>query len=265
MLLSLSLLSIVACGGDDKADTGSNDTGWQDTGWQDTGTDTSTDTADTTDTGTPATAGVRVLHLSPDAPNVDVFVDDVTPAAITDLAFLAGTPYIDLPAGEYRFRVAPTGGAATDAVLDVTADLAADAKYTAVAVGRVAAIEPLLLADDKSGLAAGSFRVQVVHAAAAVGEVDIWNLTGGTPSMLLENVPFKGVATLDLPAGAYRVGIDVNNDATPDVTFSLPNLPADLFVNLFAVSDATDTVWLAAQLPDGTVAPISAEVPSPSR
>lgn len=83
--------------------------------------------------------------------------------------------------------------------------------------------------------------------------------------MLLENVPFAGKATLDLPAGAYRVGIDVNNDASPDVTFSLPNLPADLFVNLFAVSDAEDTVWLAAQLPDGAVSPIAAEAPVPSR
>jgi len=265
MLLSLSLLAIVACGSDEKTDTANTDTGWQDTGWQDTGSDTGTDTGDTMDTGAPAMAGVRVLHLSPDAPNVDVFVDDVTPAVLTDLAFLSGTPYAELPAGTHRFRVAPTGGTATDAVIDVSADLAAGGKYTAVAVGRVADIEPVLLADDKSGLAAGSFRVQVVHAAAAVGEVDIWNLTGGTPSMLLENVPFKGVAALDLPAGAYRVGIDVNNDASPDVTFSLPNLPADLFVNLFAVSDATNTVWLAAQLPDGTVAPISAEVPSPSR
>ena len=259
MLLSLSLLAIVACGGDDKTDTAGTDTGWQDTGWQDTGADTGTDTSDTMDTGAPAMAGVRVLHLSPDAPTVDIFVDDATPAAATDLPFLAGTPYLDLPAGTHRFRVAPTGSPATDAVIDVSPELAADTKYTAVAIGRVADIEPLLLVDDKSGLATGSFRVQVVHAAAAVGEVDIWNLTGSTPSPLLENVPFGANATLDLPAGAYRVGIDVNNDATPDVTFSLPNLPADLFVNLFAVSDADNNVWLAAQLPDGGVSPISAE------
>jgi len=262
MLLTLSLLSIVACGGDDKADTGSNDTGWQDTGWADTGTD---DTGDTMDTGAPAMAGVRVLHLSPDAPNVDVFVDDVTPAVVTDLAFLKGTSYAELPAGTHRFRVAPTGSPATDAVIDVSDELAANGKYTAVAIGRVADIQPLLLADDKSGLAAGSFRVQVVHAAAAAGEVDIWNLTGDTPSPLLENVPFAGRATLDLPAGAYRVGIDVNDDASPDVTFSLPPLPADLFVNLFAVSDDDDKVWLAAQLPNGDVSMIEAEAPVPMR
>ena len=83
------------------------------------------------------------------------------------------------------------------------------------------------------------------------------------PSMLLENVDFGAAATLpDLPAGAYRVGIDVNNDAVPDVTFSLPSLPGGTSVNLFAVSDAMDTVWLAAQLPNGDVAPISADAAS---
>ena len=254
--LSLSLLALLACGGDDK-DTSTTDT--SDTGWGDTGTE-DTSTGDTSDTGTSATSAIRVLHLSPDAPAVDVFVDDGMEAPVEGLAVLSGTPYVTLPAGEHRFRVAPAGAGASAAVIDVSPTMEADVKYTAVAIGRVADIEPLLLVDNAAGLAADKIRVQVAHAASAVGQVDIWNLTGGTPSLLLENVDFGAAATLpDLPAGAYRVGVDVNNDAVPDVTFSLPSLPGGTSVNLFAVSDASDTVWLAAQLPNGDVAPISAD------
>lgn len=255
MTLSLSLLALLACGGDDKdtstTDTSTTDTGWGDTGTEDTGTE---------DTGTTAMSAIRVLHLSPDAPAVDVYVDDVMEAPVVGLEFLSGTPHAEVPAGVHRFRVAPTGTSAASAVIDVSPTMEADVKYTAVAIGRVADIQPLLLVDDAAGLAADKIRVQVAHAASAVGQVDIWNLTGGTPSLLLENVDFGAAATLpDLPAGAYRVGIDVNNDAAPDVTFSLPSLPGGTSVNLFAVSDASDTVWLAAQLPNGDVAPISAD------
>jgi hypothetical protein len=257
MLLTSILFSLLACG-DDKDDTATDTT---DTSASDTSTtDTGTDDTGTTDTGAVGTASVRVLHLSPDAPAVDVFVDDGADAAITGLAFGAGTPYVTLPEGQRRFRISPTGTAASDAVIDVAPTLEAGASYSAVAIGRVAAIQPLLLADDTSGLASDKIRVQVVHAASAVGQVDIWNLTGGTASPLLENVDFAAHAVLpDLPAGAYRVGVDVNDDATPDVTFSLPNLPGGVFVNLYAVSDAANNVTLRAQLPDGTVAVIAPE------
>jgi hypothetical protein len=62
---------------------------------------------------------------------------------------------------------------------------------------------------------------------------------------------------MDLPAGAYSVGFDVDNDATPDVAFDLPALPAGTVANVFAVSEGS-TVFLIAQLQDGTVARIDA-------
>ncbi len=103
--------------------------------------------------------------------------------------------------------------------------------------------------------------MQVVHAAAAVGQVDIWEVSGPTPMLLLENVDFGAHAVLpDLPAAAYTIGIDATNDGTPDLVFSLPSLPGGSFVNLFAVSDASDKAYLLAQLPDGAVAPIQPDM-----
>ncbi len=43
---------------------------------------------------------LQVLHFSPDAPNVDVYVDGEL--AIADLAFGENSGYVTLPAGSYE-------------------------------------------------------------------------------------------------------------------------------------------------------------------
>ena len=52
-------------------------------------------------------AMVRVAHLSPDAPAVDVLVNGQR--AITGLAFKEVTHYIPLPAAKVRVQVVPAG------------------------------------------------------------------------------------------------------------------------------------------------------------
>ncbi len=210
----------------------------------------------------PQAANLRVLHLSPDAPNVDIFVNGDPTAAISNLSFLSGTSYSPLPGASYAFDIAPAGAGISSSVLNIPSlALTGGEYYSAVAYGRVSALTAMALSDDSRGLAADRIRVQVAHTAAAVGEVDIWNITGGQASPLLENVPFGASAVLpDLPVAAYEVGIDANNDGSPDLTYSIPELPGGTFVNLFAVSDADDQVWLVAWLPDGSVVPISANM-----
>lgn len=101
--------------------------------------------------------------------------------------------------------------------------------------------------------------MRAIHAAADVGEVDIWNITEGAEAGILwENVPLAAAGQYyDLPAGAYSVGFDVDNDASPDVSFDLPELPAGTIANVFAVNDGA--VKLIAQLWDGTTAEILAQ------
>ena len=65
-------------------------------------------------------------------------------------------------------------------------------------------------------------------------------------------------AVAELPAGAYSVCFDVNNDTNCDVSFDLPELPGDTFLNLAAINDASGNVWLQAQLKDGTAILIEA-------
>src|SRR5918997_4449897 len=52
-------------------------------------------------------AFVRVVHASPDAPNVDVWVDGET--VLTDVPFTAVSDYLSLSAGTYNVQVSATG------------------------------------------------------------------------------------------------------------------------------------------------------------
>ena len=108
--------------------------------------------------------------------------------------------------------------------------------------------------DDYEGLASGQIRIRAIHTAPAVGEVDIWNIPEtGDPAPLYENVPFGAAGDyLDVPASAYTLGFDVDDDATPDVIFDVPALEAGTVANVFATNDDAGNVFLVAQLADGS-------------
>lgn len=221
------------------------------------------DSDDVSPTGPQADpAMLRAIHLSPNAPGVDIFLNAASQAVVSDLKFEQGTGYLEVDSGTYQIDVAPTGTTPGDAVLSVPGlQLSQGLSYTAVAFDQLSNISALALVDDTSDLAAGSIRVRAIHTASAVGQVDIWNIpASGSPSMLYENVDF-GVAGnyLDIPAGAYTLGFDVDNDATPDVVFALPNLDAGTVANVFAVSNSMGSVYLLAQLQNGVVARIDAQ------
>ncbi len=208
-----------------------------------------------------ANSSVRVLHASPDAPAVDVFFNSGPQASVSALAFGSGTPFLNVAAGSYRVDVAPAGAGVSSSVLTVPSfALSQNTSYTVVAYNGVSSLQVLPLVDDLSAPPAGQIRVRAVHTAMGVGQVDIWNVpTSGAPSPLYQNVDF-GVAGayLTIPAGAYRLGFDVNNDATPDLSFSIPALPAGTVANVFAMKDTAGSVFLLAQLADGSTVRINA-------
>jgi hypothetical protein len=145
-------------------------------------------------------ARVRVVHASPDAPAVDVWVNGTV--AFSNAPFKGITPYAELAPGSYKVQVSPTG-ATEPIVIDADLDLAADTDYTVVAVGLLADIEPLVLVDNNSAPAAGKAHVRFVHASPDAPAVDI-AVTGGP--VLFANVPFKGVGEyLPVDAGTYNL------------------------------------------------------------
>ncbi len=195
------------------------------------------------------TASLRLLHASPDAPDVDVLVDGA--AALTAVPYQGGAGYLPLTPGRRNLQVAPAG--TTTAVIDVTPDLLVGRKYTAIALGRVASIEALLLEDDPTPVAAGEVRVRVVHAAPGVAAVDVYVTAPGADLALatptLDDVVFKDASgQLTLPAGDYQVRITAGAGGAPVYDSGPVTLPggADLCVAAAETTEGASPVTLLA-------------------
>lgn len=119
--------------------------------------------------------GARIVHLSPDAPVVDVYVDGelwfegVEP-------FATQTEYLEYVPGTYTVQFSPAGEGPEAAVLEEQVTFE-EGRYTVAAVGEVCAVsdEPLRivnLKDDTSPTAPGHARVRGVHASPDAPPVD---------------------------------------------------------------------------------------------
>jgi LPXTG-motif cell wall-anchored protein len=145
-------------------------------------------------------ARVRVVHASPDAPAVDVWVNGAV--AFSNAPFQGITDYAALDAGSYNVQVSPTG-ATEPIVIDADLDLAAGTDYTVVAVGLLADIEPLVLMDNNAAPAAGMA------------------LTGGP--ILFSDIPFKGFGDY-LPVAAGTYDLEARLAGTETVALSVPGV-----------------------------------------
>jgi hypothetical protein len=197
---------------------------------------------------------LRVVHLGPDAPNVDAYVDGMGPV-VSGLAFTEGTGALEVTPGEHDIQISAAGTSAAAAVVTLDDVLVEDGRrYTAFAFGPVADLQAATVEDSTQGLATGNVRVRVIHTGSGVGTVDVYAVDdmGGTEP-IAENLRYGSAADpVDIPTEAFTAGIDVNDDGTPELLYSIPALPAGSVVNVFATVDMDGVVFLLAQLPGAT-------------
>ncbi|MDX2148361.1 MAG: DUF4397 domain-containing protein [Planctomycetota bacterium] len=158
-----------------------------------------------------AVSQVRVFHGSPDAPAVDILVNDAP--AFTSLAFRSVTSYASLPAATYNVKVNAAGTSTT--VINADLALADNTTYTVAAVNTLANIEPLVLVDDNT-LDAGKARIRFVHASPNAPAVDIAVVNG---PVLFSNISFRGVGSyLAVDANTYDLEVRVAGTTTSVLT-----------------------------------------------
>ena len=197
--------------------------------------------------------GLRVVHLSPDAPNIDAFVDGQGPV-VSDLAFTESSERLAIAPGEHDVQITATGAGADAAVVTLSdVRIAEGARYTAFAFGDLASLQAATVEDSTQGLATGHVRVRVIHTGLGVGTVDVYAIGDGQPDLIAENLRYGTAAEpVDIPTDAFTAGIDVDDDGAADLLYAIPALPAGSAVNVFATVDDEGAVFLLAQLPTVT-------------
>lgn len=176
-------------------------------------------------------ARVRVIHASPDAPAVDVFVDGT--AALTNVAFPAISDYLDVPAGARQIQVAPAGAGASAAVITANPTFEAGKAYTVAAVGQLANIKGQIYNDNLAAPAAGKAHVRVIHASPDAPAVAVKVANGPT---LIQSLAFPNASDyLPVDAGSYN--LQVTPAGANDVVLDLPNtqLQAGMIYDVVAV------------------------------
>ena len=198
------------------------------------------------------TSRVRVLHASPDAPNVDIYLDDAKVDALTDVPFKTLSPYLSIPAGAHNVKVVPTGGAVADAVIDADVTFASGQSYTVAATNAVASIEAQVITDAPAPTAAGA-QLRVVHLSADTPAVDV-RPDGGDPIVTALAYP-TATAYLDIPAATYDLEVCATGTDTCPLDLDPVTVDAGTAYSAFAIGSLEGGTLTAVLAVDATAAP----------
>jgi hypothetical protein len=179
---------------------------------------TSCDDDDDDDMGLNETASVMVVHASPDAPGVDLLIDN-TKVNTAALNYPDNTGYLDVQAGRRNVKVNAAGTSTT--VIDANVDLTRDMNYSIFAINTLSAIEPLVLTDDLTAPASGRAHVRFVHLSPDAPAVDI-AVAGGGP-VLFSNRAFKSFTPF-APVDAGTYDLEVRVAGTNIVALEVPGV-----------------------------------------
>lgn len=158
---------------------------------------------------------VRVVHASPDAPNVDIAVDGTV--ALVSVPYPVFSGYLEVPSGTRNVQVRPTGSLTP--VIEADLDLETGVAYTVLATGLVADISPVVTVDDLVAPSEGNAKVRVIHGAPSAPNVDVYATAEGadlaTATPILTNVPFRAVSDyLTVPTGRYQLSVTLTGTTT---------------------------------------------------
>lgn len=164
---------------------------------------------------------LRLAHLSPDTPAVDVYL---SPFGSDDAIVLRSVGYGDysdyraVPAGTYSASMRPAGAPAGSApVLRANARVAAGKAYTVAAVGLNADLTTKVLLDDLTPPPAGKGRIRLIQASTRADSVDVQAVGGPTLAQGTAFGTSTGYATV--PAGRWTLQVTpAGGDARPLTT-----------------------------------------------
>jgi len=135
---------------------------------------------------------VRLAHLSPDTPAVDVYLRSesgaIKPQTFKGVAYGAMSAYLRLPAGNYQVAMRKAGAApGTKPVITTEVGVTGGGAYTVAGVGRFADLGLRVLQDDLKLPDPGKSKIRIIQASVKAPVLDV---AGKNGSKIADGVAF---------------------------------------------------------------------------
>jgi hypothetical protein len=135
----------------------------------------------------PATAEIKLIHASPDAPNIDIYIDGKKVASSVGYAKIVTQR---LTAGEKQVEIYPAGKK-EQPLLTKIITLQGGNEYTAVVAGRVREGVDLVFTQNTTEIPQGKAKIRVLYASPDAPSIAVAEKNG---PLLFERVLFKEVS-----------------------------------------------------------------------
>jgi hypothetical protein len=199
-----------------------------------------------------ATASVNIIHASPDAPGVDLLVDNIK-VNTAALNFPDATGYVKVFAGTRNIKVNATG--TTSSVINADLTFSANNFYSVYAYNRLASIGAFVVEDNLTVPAAGQAHLRFFHLSPNAPVVTVGTLSGTTFTPVFANRSFETQATASAnqnftPVAAGTYTFDVQASGASVLTLSNIVLQAGKIYTVFAkgLVNGTGSQALGAQI-----------------
>ncbi len=190
------------------------------------------------DNATPDQAKVLVTHASPDAPGVDLLVDNVKVNS-SPLTYFNNTGYLTVNVGTRNIKVNAAGTSTTAITADLP--LSKDKNYSVFAINKLASISTIAVEDNLATPASGKAHVRFFHLSPGAPAVTVGILNGSTFTGVFTNRAFETQATATanqaftpVDAGTYTFDVRVANTTTSVLTLPGITLQAGKIYTVFA-------------------------------
>lgn len=183
-------------------------------------------------------SGLRVIHASYDAPDVDVYLDDAI--AVEGLAYGESSGYASVASDIYDIEVTPANLDTPVVISLIGFALFPNEDLTIFAMNDVAAIQPVIAADTRYAVG-GKARVRFVHASPDTPAVDIKVGAGNGPAVF-SDVSFTEVKDyIDVDPKEYVFVVTSAGVTAPVVTFEPVTLEDETVYSILAIGTLDDT------------------------
>lgn len=165
----------------------------------------------------PVNSHIRILHVSPDAPAVDVYVNNKLVAK--NLSYRNFTPYLNIPSGNTNIRVFITGRK-MNPLINTNIFIPPESIFTIAAAGKSSQIGLLVLPEPIKSIPVGNALIRFAHLSPDAPNVDMVLPNGNE---LFTNVSFKDyTGYIPIEEGTYT--FEIKGTATSKVILTVPNI-----------------------------------------